>query len=212
MRTARIDWGEVKRKLARAERALSAALVSDERRTEDLLRRRAESLAARRSALTTATDTQPVMVFCLGRERYAVGLTYLREVVPLSGLTPLQGASKGMLGVMNFRGEVGTVWDLARLLELPQGDASASGHVLVMRADREVGFRVDYVEGRMEIDAGKLIPACETEGALPMRFLKVLTQDKVHLLDVEAVLGSILPEAEGADITRDTGGNRRTAR
>jgi purine-binding chemotaxis protein CheW len=202
MRTGRIDWGETRRKLATAEQALSAALVPDERRTEDLLRRRAESLAARRSALPTTTETQPVMVFYLGRERYAVGLTYLRQVVPLSGLTPLPGATEGMLGVMNFRGEVDTVWDLARLLELPEAEAMAPCHVLMMKADREAGFRVDYVEGRIEIDAAKVILPRETEGALPSRFLKGLTQDKIHLLDVEAVLGSIIPKTGGFRMTQ----------
>ena len=196
MRTERIDWGEVKRKLARAEQALATALAFDERRTEDLLRRRAEFLAARRSA-RPMTETLPVMVFSLGRERYAIGLTHLRQVVPPSGLTPLPGAPEGMLGVINIRGEVDTIWDLARLLALPQAEASGPGHVLVMRTDREVGFRVDYVEGRMEIDAGKLILPHETEGALATRFLKGLTPDKIHLLDVEAVLGSILSETGG---------------
>lgn len=200
MRTGRIDWEETRRKLAGAEQALAAALVSDERRTEALLRRRAEFLAARRSALPT-TEVLPVMVFSLGRERYAVGLMHLRQVVPLAELTSLPGSSEGILGVMNFHGEVGTVWDLARLLELPQAEASAPGHVLVMRTDREVGLRVDYVEGRMEIDPGKLILPHETEGALATRFLKGLTPDRIHLLDVEAVLGSILSE---------TGGNRMT--
>ncbi len=202
MRTGRIDWDEVKRKLAKAEQALAAALVSDERRTEDLLRRRAGFLAARRSVFATAAATQPVMVFCLGRERYAVGLTHLRQVVPLADLTPLPGSSEGMLGVMNFRGEVGTVWDLARLLEIPQAKAAAPGHVLVMRTDREVGLRVDYVEGRMEIDPGKLILPHETEGALAMRFLKGLTPDRIHLLDVEAVLKSILSETGGSRMTQ----------
>ena len=201
MRTGRINWEETRRKLARAEQALATALVSDERRTEALLRRRAEFLAARRSALP-ATEAQPVMVFCLGRERYAVGLSHLRQVVPLDDLAPLPGASEGILGVMNFHGEVGTVWDLARLLELPQADASAPGHVLVMRTDREVGFRVDYVEGRMEIDAGKLILPHETEGALATRFLKGLTPDKIHLLDMEAVLDSILSETGGSRMTQ----------
>ena len=201
MKTGRIDWGEVKHKLAKAEQALSAALVSDERHTEDLLRRRAEFLAARQSARPT-TEALPIMVFSLGRERYAVGLSHLRQVVPLSGLTPLPGAPEGMLGVMNFHGEAGTVWDLARLLDLPQGDVLAPGHVLVMRTGREVGFRVDYVEGRMEIDPAKLILPRETEGALPTRFLKGLTQDNIHLLDVQAVLGSILPETGGARMAR----------
>lgn len=202
MRTGRIDWEETRRKLARAEQALSVALVSDERRTEALLRRRAEFLAARRSARATAAATQPVMVFCLGRERYAVGLMHLRQVVPLADLTSLPGSSEGILGVMNFHGEVGTVWDLARLLEIPQAEASSPGHVLVMRTDREVGLRVDYVEGRIEIDPGKLILPHETEGALATRFLKGLTPDRIHLLDVEALLGSILPETGGSRMTQ----------
>ncbi|HEV8243611.1 MAG TPA: chemotaxis protein CheW [Nitrospirales bacterium] len=204
MRTGRIDWGEVRRKLTGAEQALSAALVGDERRTEALLRKRADYLAARRSAVPTTTETQAVMVFCLGRERYAVGLPHLRQVVPLSGLTPLSDASEGMLGVMNFRGEVGTVWDLARLLELPQGEISAPGHVLVMRADRDVGLRVDYVEGRIEIDAAGLILPHTTEATLPTRFLKGLTQDKIHVLDVEALLGSIFSETGWSRMTQGT--------
>jgi len=203
MNAGRIDWEETRRRLAKADRALAVALVSDERRTDDLLRRRAESLAARRGVRPTTTDAQAVMVFCLGTGRYAVGLTHLRQVVPLSDLTPLPGAPDGMLGVMNFRGEVGTVWDLARLLELPQRDAPAQRHVLVMRATHNVGFCVDYVEGGMEIDVAKLILPHETEGALPMRFLKGLTPNKIHLLDVMAVLGSIQPQTAMLGMAHD---------
>ena len=204
MKPGRIDWGETKRKLAKVEQALATALVFDERRTEDLLRKRAESLAARRRAPATTTDARSVMVFFLGKERYAVELAHLRQVVPLAGLAPLPGASEGMLGVMNFRGEVGTVWDLARLLELPQAETATPGHVLVMNADRDVGFRVDYVEGRMEIDDAGVILPDTTEGILPTRFLNGLTVDRIHLLDAEALLGSILAETEGtADTARD---------
>ena len=205
MKPGRVDWGEVRRKLAGVERALSATLADDGKRVEELLRRRADYLAARRSTLATTADARPVMVFFLGTERYAVELAHLRQVVPLVGLAPLPGAAEGMLGVMNFRGEVGTVWDLARLLELPQGEAATPGHVLVMNADRDVGFRVDYVEGRMEIDAAGVILSDTTEGVLPMRFLKGLTVDRVHLLDAEALLGSILSQTKEADIARDNG-------
>ena len=204
MRSGRIDWGETKRKLAKVEQALAAALVFDERRTEDLLRKRAESLATRRSAFATAADALPAMVFFLGTERYAVELAHLRQVVPLAGLAPLPGAAEGMLGVMNFHGEVGTVWDLARLLELSREDIAAQqSHVLVMRAAGGVGFRVDYVEGRVEIDAAGLIRPNTTEGVLPTRFLKGLTADRIHLLDAEALLGSVLRETEGSDSARD---------
>lgn len=203
MSAKRIDWEQIKHKLAKAERALAAALVFDEQRKKDLLQRRAEYFAARRSAPSEAKETQSFMVFLLGNERYAVELPRLRQVIALENLVPLPGAPQGMLGIMNFRGEVGTVWSLAQLLDLPKGEIAAERHVLMARADFEVGFLVDYVEGRQEIDPKDMIPANEMEGTLPNRFLKSLTRDKIHLLDMEAILDGIFSENPGISHDND---------
>ena len=207
MSAKRIDWEQIKRRLAEAEEALAAALVFDERRKGDLLQRRAEYFAARRSAPSKPEETQSVMIFFLGPERYAVELPRLRQVISPDNLVPIPGAPQAMLGIMNFRGEVGTIWSLARLLDLPNAEISAGPtaapdrpdrHVIVAKAGFEVGFLVDYVEGRQKIDAGNLLPADETESTLPSRFLKSLTRDKIHLLDMEAILESIFSASMNA--------------
>ncbi|MBI4249302.1 MAG: chemotaxis protein CheW, partial [Elusimicrobia bacterium] len=191
MSAKRIDWEQIKRRLAEAEKNLAASLEFDERRKKDLLQRRAEYFAARRDAPTGAEETRSVMVFLLGNERYAVELQRLRQVISPDNLTPVPGSPPGMLGVMNFGGEVGTIWSLAHLLNLPKAESGAERHVIVPRAGFDAGFLVDYVEERREIDAGETLSADEMEGTLPSRFLKSLTRDKIHLLDMEAILESV---------------------
>lgn len=188
MSAKRIDWERIKRALAKAEQNLAAALVIDESRKKPLLQKRAEYLAARRSAPGVARKTSPAMGFMLGKERYAIDLASLRRVVTTEGLVPIPGAREHLLGVMNMSGEVGSVWDLAGLLELPKQEAGPGGQVLVLKAGFAVGLRVDYVEGRQEIDAGALISPHDVEDVLPVKYLKGMTQDKILLLDAEVIL------------------------
>lgn len=194
MKAGHIDWNGVKSRLAKAGQALAAALVFDETRKDALLRRRADTLAARKSILPRKTGTRSVMTFLLGTERYGVDLASLRQVVPLDGLVPVPGTPETILGVMNLRGEVRSIWDLARLMDIPKEEAAMGGHVLVLKAGFDVGFLVDYVEGRQEIDAGAMILPGAGESALPMRFLKGLTPERIHVLNTEALLESVLSE------------------
>jgi chemotaxis signal transduction protein len=194
MSARRIDWERIKERLAEVERNLTSSLVFDDARKQRLLRKRAEYLAARRPDGGVALETQAFMVFLIHGERYAVGLRHLRQVVPLEGLVPVPGAPDGILGVMNLGGEVGTIWDLGRLLDLPERETRAAGHAIVLNAGVEIGLRVDFVEGRQDIDAGNVILPNGPNGALDMRFLEGLTQDRIHILDVKAILGSIHSE------------------
>lgn len=203
MKAGHIDWTAVKSRLAKAEKALAAALVIDETRKDALLRRRADTLAARKSILPRKTETRSVMTFLLGKERYGVDLASLRQVVPLDGLVPVPGTPETILGVMNLRGEVGSVWDLARLMDIPKEEAAMGGHVLVLKAEFDVGFLVDYVEGRQEIDTGAMILPGAGESALPMRFLKGLTPERIHVLNTEALLESVLSETGMSDASDD---------
>lgn len=203
MKTGHIDWKEIKHRLADAEQALASALVFDEKRKDALWRRRADTLAARKQVLLPRKEeTQSLMTFLLGKERYGVDLPSLRQVVSLDGLVPVPGAPDKILGVMNLRGEVGSVWDLARLMDIPKEAAASCGHVLVLKADVDVGFLVDHVEGTREIDTAMILHDAG-EGALRMRFLKGLTPERIHVLDTEALLESVLSETEELDASND---------
>jgi chemotaxis signal transduction protein len=207
MSARRIDWPEVKRKLAQAERGLAAVLADDEQRKQQVLRSRAQYLAARRRETAPARALEPVLVFLLGDERYAVGLREVSQVLPLAGLVPVPAAPAGLLGVMNLRGEVGTVWDFAALLELRQAQAQEApqGHVIVARAEAEIGLRVDFLEGCRDVDAAPAIAPHELQGALQVRFVKALARDGVRILDLGAVLGSIQRDDAVPDIGFEDG-------
>jgi chemotaxis signal transduction protein len=184
-----IDWTEVRGRLARAEQGLAASLLPDQARTDALLRRRADALATRRRGVAAKGAPRMVLTAVLGSERYAVELSSLCQVVPLRGLVPVAGADPKVLGVMNLLGEVGTVWDLAALLDLPAAAGPRQGgHVLVLKPGGEIGLRVDHAEGAQEIDLATLTAPQGGEGPL-----RGSTPDRVQVLDVEALLGRLEP-------------------
>jgi purine-binding chemotaxis protein CheW len=76
-------------------------------------------------------------------QRMAWELAMVREIVPTRAVTRLPGAPAWVLGLLNLRGTVLTVVDLAARLSLPAG---AGESVVVLDVDgRALGVRVDRV-------------------------------------------------------------------
>jgi purine-binding chemotaxis protein CheW len=90
------------------------------------------------------------VVFRVGSERYALPLASVREVVvPQPPFARVPRASEAVRGVMNLRGRVVAVVDLAPLVGLPpQPLEAARGHVLVLdQGKRALGVLVGGVLG-----------------------------------------------------------------
>jgi purine-binding chemotaxis protein CheW len=89
------------------------------------------------------------LVFRLGKERYGVELTDLRSIEPVKGLTPLPCAPRFVAGLINLRGEMLTVLQLARALDLPQAsnDTQESRILVAEVAGGIIGLLVDAVTG-----------------------------------------------------------------
>jgi purine-binding chemotaxis protein CheW len=191
--STRIDWDALRERLAAVERRLESTAASDEERRQQMLRQRARYLAGRTPDVTI-TELRPMMVFRLGDERYAVALAQLRLVTTLEDLIPVPGAPDGILGLLGVDGEVCTIWDLAGLLDLPRAAPPAGGHALLLRADAGRGLRADYVEGRLDVDPRRLLPAEAADGTRSAPFLEAVTADRVHVLDVEALLANLRSE------------------
>lgn len=56
----------------------------------------------------------------VGRETYAMPIENVLEVAELGDLSTVPGAGAGVLGVRNFHGQVLPVFDLARVMGIPQ--------------------------------------------------------------------------------------------
>lgn len=99
---------------------------------------------------TPAPPTERQVVFSVGTERFALPLSAVREVVPphppFARVPRVGGAVRG---VMNLRGRVVAVVDLAELVGLPP-QALRSGHGQVLILDREkraLGLLIGLVLG-----------------------------------------------------------------
>ena len=81
-----------------------------------------------------------------GGERYGCPLEAIREIVPGRSTTRLPGAPPHVRGLLNLRGALVTVLDLAVALDGRQPSDDVDGHVLVLEVEgRLAGCRVDHV-------------------------------------------------------------------
>jgi purine-binding chemotaxis protein CheW len=90
------------------------------------------------------------VVFRVASERFALPLSAVREVVlPQPPFARVPRTSEAVRGVMNLRGRVVAVVDLAALMGLaPQPLAADSGHVLILdQGKRALGFLIGGVLG-----------------------------------------------------------------
>ena len=90
------------------------------------------------------------VVFRVASERFALPLSAVREVVlPQPPFARVPRTSDAVRGVMNLRGRVVAVVDLAALMGLaPQPLAADSGHVLILdHGKRTLGFLIGGVLG-----------------------------------------------------------------
>jgi purine-binding chemotaxis protein CheW len=93
------------------------------------------------------------VVFLLEKDRYALPLSAIREVVPApEGYTRVPRAPPSVLGVINLRGRVVPVVDLRAFLGVASHGLPATRVVLLDRGRRELGLLITDVEGIERIE------------------------------------------------------------
>ena len=141
---------------------------------------------------------------------YALPIALVREVIRPRQLTPIPGAPPVALGLMNVRGNVCTVLDLARLLALrsvgddagaPRDDSAPNARgvlpasvVLLEHRGRAVGVAVDVVRGVHPVDADGMTP--EPDGDTTVSPWVQVGEDRIPLLDPESLLAHVMLSSE----------------
>ena len=95
---------------------------------------------------TSPAGEQEFVTFQSGGQSYSLDITRVREIRRWGPVTPIPHAPKGMLGVMNLRGSVIPVYDLAeRLGQPPTKEDPRNVIVVAMHSDQTVGLLVESV-------------------------------------------------------------------
>jgi purine-binding chemotaxis protein CheW len=187
-----IDWEDVRQRLRQSEMALDQTLNAGDARLQAVYRQRAVQLAARQRH-TAAAAGQSVLVFGLGAERYALNMTDVLQVFPLVHCTPVPAAPPQLLGVTNLRGEIRSVLDLRRILDLPVSDADGDGNgesgdlLLVRHHGVEVAMRVDRVESVQRISADEMMGGDASDRRHAAGYVRGVTRDRICLINLAAV-------------------------
>ena len=105
-------------------------------------------------------STEQLVVFQLANEEYALPISQVREIIQYKDVTRLPHTSEYMEGIINLRGKVIPVIDLALKLSL-QTEKTLNKKVLIVEAtEKDIGIVVDEVKEviRLEDTAIEAIP------------------------------------------------------
>ena len=113
---------------------------------------RAQSYQQRHSE-TQAVQTQDIVVVSMGNERFGMLLTDIVEFAMLGHVFPIPSCPPHVLGNMNLRGDIVTVFDIAHLLGLPSARGQTGGALVIYERDQLfLGIWVDAVHDVLQIE------------------------------------------------------------
>jgi purine-binding chemotaxis protein CheW len=124
------------------------------------------------------------VVFRLGRDRYALPLSAIREVVAAPGrYTRVPRAPAAVRGVVNLRGRVVPVVDLSMLLQVADSAERLDRVILLDLGRRELGLLITGIDGVEAIE--KL--STPTRGSPVVRGVARLGALAITVLDPQGV-------------------------
>jgi len=155
--------------------------VSADKQT--ILRKRAEVLARKPPPAPVPEPQLDMIVFGIGRDRYALEAGFVRAVVSLKEITPLPSLPGFVRGVVNVRGDILAAIDLGRLLGVP--DDVVFAHVVVVKdGDAEFGLLASETFGWQSVAVSAVLPARDSR-------LKGVTKQGVAVLDGAKLLEAV---------------------
>jgi len=186
---APIDWEETRERLREAEEALEKALIPSEETVDRVYRERALQIAKPLDEPEEDARGTKTLVFSLGSETYGIAISELVEVLRSTTCTPAPRAPAAIAGVINLRGEIRSVIDLAQLLSLPVRIDDAASCILMLKNGREeTGLKVGRVERVQLIREDNLAsPEIGAADGQSSSSIKGLSPDKIIVLDAEAL-------------------------
>ncbi len=135
-----------------------------------------------------------LVIFQLGREEFAVDVSQVREIIRMQDITRMPKAPSFVEGIINLRGQIIAVLDLAQRLSLESADRGSETRIIVVEAgDAKVGMIVDSVSEVMRISEEEVEPSPALAADVEAVYLKgVVKRDNrlIILLDLARVLGA----------------------
>lgn len=133
-----------------------------------------------------------LVVFSLGKEEFAVDVAQVREIIRMEEITKMPKSPPFVEGIINLRGQIIAVIDLAKRLNLPPSERMEANRIVVVETeDLKVGMIVDSVSEVMSVTEDEIEPPpiLASDSATPF-ILGVVKRDRrlIILIDLSRLL------------------------
>jgi purine-binding chemotaxis protein CheW len=136
--------------------------------------------------------TLQLVIFRLVQEWYGVEITKVKEVIRVGKITYLPSSPEYIAGIVSLRGNILSVTDLKKVLNLPHEDLTEKSRIIAIESGMiETGFLVDEVVESIEVPLSKIeVPllTIPTEGAKYIEGHCKVNDKLIALISVEKVL------------------------
>jgi len=135
---------------------------------------------------------QQWLTFNLGKEQYALDITFVREIIKPREITDIPRVPEFILGVVSLRGVIVPIYDLCRRLNLGQVETDTRSRIVVCeQGDRVAGLLVDNITQVVRFSTGEIEPPPAILSGLDRELVEGVgrVQGKmIILLDLPSVL------------------------
>jgi purine-binding chemotaxis protein CheW len=157
-------------------------------------------------------DTEQVVVFKLANEEYAAPILDVQEIITTGDITPFPNVPEYIAGIINVRGTVATIINLAKKFTLTRKDnINVDRYVILTNIGKSLfGIMVDEVTSVMKIAKSNIkassglsdtkIHTDYVQGVAVVDERVILILDFKKILDDEAITNVAAHEAEGNKI------------
>ena len=150
--------------------------------------------------IVASPNERELVAFRIGDQEFCVDIMAVREIRGWAPVTALPHSPSFLRGVLNLRGAVLPIVDLADRLGFPSTDPTARHVIIVAQVNRQViGLLVDAVSDILTIGDDSIQPPPEVASGRVRSFVRGLVAIEsrmVSLISLDRVLPR--PEAEAA--------------
>ena len=144
--------------------------------------------------------SRQLITFEIGDRRLGIDIMAVREIRAWSPATPLPNVPPHVRGVVNLRGEIVPIVDLALLFGFPQALPLHDASIIVLKVDgRLVGLAVSSVSDVIGLADEEILPAPELgDRAIANAISGIGSRDgaSLLLLDVDQLMKRVREERE----------------
>ncbi|MBX7152674.1 chemotaxis protein CheW [bacterium] len=139
--------------------------------------------------------TIQLVVINIGTDFFAMPGPSIREILPPMAVTFVPGLPDHFLGIINVRGDLESVIDLAKTLHLSHTPGPLSRVMIAKAGELSSGFLVDYVHDIIDLPKSKITPGQKIPAGLKSEYITGEFEFKsktVLVLDVHTILNDAI--------------------